>query len=159
MNRTFRYWRVGLRELCFKIGSLCYSEFPQKSPHYVHNNDFLCSLIHYYSIFLHNTNNVAYRFYVKLNESMYSILFKGIVKQNFMLNGHWIVMYYNSFLQCITLDAADEGCTSKTLQAEAVQCRSLLINYSWVNVAFHYSHFVLNYSPNISHYSGIILVC
>ena len=28
---------------------------------------------------------------------------------------------YNEFA-AVTLDAADEGCTSKTLQAEAVQC-------------------------------------
>ena len=55
---------------------------------------------------------------------------QGVVKQNSCSTElqRIITASCNEFA-AVTLDAADEGCTSKTLQAEAVQSRSPLINY------------------------------
>ena len=41
---------VGLRELCSKFCSLCYSEFPLKITHYAHYHSFYAPHCHYYSI-------------------------------------------------------------------------------------------------------------
>ena len=56
--KIFSVRELGLRELCSKISSLFYSEFPQKSLHYACYYSFYTPQYCHYSIFCTNDNKV-----------------------------------------------------------------------------------------------------